>query len=81
MGAGGKAEDQNTRVGIAETRNRLTPIFPVTIRATLLASDLFAVDDEARTKGAGDDVVIEDSKPVGEATAGRCSFVIGGWPF
>ena len=43
MRRGGKANDPYPRLGITETRHRLSPIIPIEKRATLLAGDAGAI--------------------------------------
>ncbi len=74
VGSGREAEHQDTRVGIAEARNRLSPILPIEVGAALLARDSLAIFDQARTAGAGNHFAIQLIKPGGHSStlyAGR----------
>ena len=71
MRPGSKSHDEHARVGVAESRDGLAPIFPVAVCAALLARNLFAVRHQTRAKGAGNDFAVEDGEP------GHRSFAVG----
>jgi hypothetical protein len=58
--AGSQSHDQNARLGIAEAGHRLAPILTVAVGAAFLAGHLLAIDDEARSAGAGYDFAVEN---------------------
>jgi hypothetical protein len=60
MGAGGEAQNENARPGVAEARHRLAPIFPVEVGAALDGCDVRAVVAQTRAAAAGDNFGIED---------------------
>ena len=63
MAAGSESEHQDAGMGIAEAGDGLAPVFAVTVGAALLAGNLLAIRDQARTAHAGDDFRIQDFKP------------------
>src|SRR5437879_3583186 len=65
MRARRESEEEHTRLGVAESRHRLGPVFPIAIGALLLLSDLLAVRDQPRTARASDDILIELGEPGG----------------
>src|ERR1051326_4972130 len=58
-----QAHDEHARCRVAESRNGLTPVLPIAIRAPLLPRDLLAVSDQPRAAGGSDHIAGEDSKP------------------
>ena len=64
MRARRQAQDQNPGLGIAESRHRLAPVFPVEIGAAFFAGDLLPVLDQTRTESAGDNFAFKDVERV-----------------
>src|ERR1700682_203518 len=58
-----ESEHPDTRLRIAEARNRLSPIVPIEVGTALLARDSLAVFDQARTTSAGDYFTIQLNQP------------------
>src|SRR4029077_11424492 len=75
VGAGSKSENEDAGMGIAEAGNGLAPILAVAVSAALLAGNLLAIHDQARTKRAADDFRIQNLEPVGE---GHSVFIVFG---
>src|SRR5438876_11589168 len=65
MGSGSQAQHEHSGVGIAEAGDRLAPVLRVFVGATLFASDLFPVGDEARATSASDHFTVQFFQPVG----------------
>ena len=63
VSAGSQSHDQDAGLGIAESGDGLAPVFPVAVGAALLAGDLLAIGNQARTASAGDHVPVENGKP------------------
>src|SRR5205085_8177738 len=63
MSAGGQSHDEDSGIGIAEAGDGFSPVFPLAVGTTLLARDLLAIDDQARTTRAGNHVPVENGKP------------------
>jgi hypothetical protein len=59
MGARCKPERKDSRLRVAEGRNRSSPIFPIDVGAPTHARDLNAMRSKAWTAFAGDDLSIE----------------------
>src|SRR4029077_6064581 len=62
--SGSESENKHPRPGIAEARYGLSPVLALAISPALLARNLFAVFDQSRTTGAGNDLGIEFDQPV-----------------
>ena len=56
MGGRGEADDEDSRVGVAEPGHRPAPVGLVAESSDFLAGDAFAPLDEPRTAAAGDDL-------------------------
>src|SRR5258708_17838718 len=54
-----ESQNQHSRIGITETRNRLGPVVPAQVGAAFLSSDLSAIRDEPRASRTRDDLLIE----------------------
>src|SRR5256886_12830033 len=63
MGARAQTEHENSSVGIAEARDRFSPIFAVTIRATFLTSHSLAISHQPRTASTGNNLIVELMQP------------------
>src|SRR5277367_1248846 len=61
--AGSEPEDENPRIGIAESGDGLSPVLAIAISAAFLASNPFAVFHQPRTAGASDDFGVELDEP------------------
>jgi hypothetical protein len=55
MRCGGEAEDEHSRVRVAEPRNWLAPVFLVAISRALRLGHALAIGAESRAALAGDD--------------------------
>src|SRR5579864_6577252 len=63
MGSWSQSHDEYSRLGIAESRHGLAPVFPIAVGTPLLARDLLAVLDQPRAAGAGDNFAVQDRQP------------------
>ena len=60
MSTGSETEHDYSGVGIAKTWDRLAPVFPIMVRAALLASDLLSIGNKPGAASAGHDLFIQD---------------------
>jgi hypothetical protein len=72
VGAWSKSEHKDAGMGIAEAGNGLAPVLAVAVSAALLAGNLLAIQDEARTARAGDDFGIQNLEPVRDRHSSNC---------
>ena len=54
-----KSDDKQPRIGIAETRNRFSPIFPIFESCNFVSRYLLPPANEARAMVAGDNIGLE----------------------
>src|SRR6266851_9963899 len=57
-----KSQDQQLRLRVAESRDRLAPVSPLAIRAPLFSRHFFAVAHQTRTLRASHNFLIQDTK-------------------
>ena len=65
MGAGGQAEHQYPSVGIAEARDRFSPIIATEVGAAFLSRNFLPIFDQPGTASAGNDFAVQLIKPGG----------------
>jgi hypothetical protein len=73
---GGQAQDEHSRIGIAEAGHRFAPIFAVAVSPAFLAGHLFAIRNQPRTAGASDDFVVRTVSQRGIAVVVSLSCVV-----
>jgi len=65
MGAWSEAEDEDSRLGIAEAGHRFPPVCALPVSPALLPRHLFPISNQPGTARAGSNFVVKNSKPAG----------------